>query len=259
MGTTKTNPRRQAGENFSIDVFSFFFNKAKKNTSPFLADIHSHLLPGLDDGVNDFEEALHVICQLQEAGYKKLVTTPHIMSDTYRNEPGIIRERLKELNQFLIENKIEVTIEAAAEYYLDTWLINEVNEGNPLLTFGENYVLFEMNYMTEPYQLKDFIFKLSTLGYRPVLAHPERYQFMTLEKAEDLRHRGVLLQLNILSFIDFYSKPVRQMAQQLVKHGLVDFLGSDCHNLRHASLLGKAFKNSYFKKALELPLLNNCL
>jgi len=224
-----------------------------------LADIHSHLLPGLDDGVNDFDQAIEVVRRLRDLGYQKLVTTPHIMSDTYRNEPSTIRARLKELIIFLTENSIEVKIEAAAEYYFDTWLINEVNESKPLLTFGDNYLLFEMNYMTEPYQLKDFIFKVTTQGYRPVLAHPERYQFMTLEKAEDLHHRGVLLQVNILSFIDYYSKPVRQLANQLVEQGWVNFLGSDCHNLRQATLLEGAFKNKYFKKALNLPLLNNQL
>ena len=240
-------------------MFSFFQKKANDQAVSLLADIHSHLLPGLDDGVNDFDEALEVVRRLRDLGYQKLVTTPHIMSDTYRNDPVTIHARLKDLIIFLAENRIEVSIEAAAEYYFDTWLNNEVNEGKPLLTFGDNYLLFEMNYMTEPYQLKDFIFKVTTQGYKPVLAHPERYQFMTLEKAEDLHHRGVLLQVNILSFIDYYSKPVRQLANQLVEQGWVNFLGSDCHNLRHATLLEGAFKNKYFKKALNLPLLNNQL
>ena len=243
-----------------MNVLSFFSKKESRNKAvPLLADIHSHLLPGLDDGVKDFDEALTLIRRLRDLGYKKLVTTPHIMSDTYRNDPATIQGRLKELISYLTENGIDIKIEAAAEYYLDTWLINEVNENRPLLTFGDNYLLFEMNYMTEPYQLRDFIFKITTQGYKPVLAHPERYQFMTLEKAEDLHHRGVLLQLNILSFIDHYSKPVRQFANQLVERGWVNFLGSDCHNLRHATLLEDAFKNKYFKKALALPLLNNHL
>jgi tyrosine-protein phosphatase YwqE len=216
-------------------------------------------LPGLDDGVNDFDEALTVVRQLKDLGYQKLVTTPHIMSDTYRNDPAIIRSRLRELIEFLSENSMDIKIEAAAEYYFDSWLINEVEENRPLLTFGDNYLLFEMNYMTEPYQLKDFIFKVTTQGYKPVLAHPERYQFMTLEKAEDLHHRGVLLQVNILSFMDYYSKPVRQMANHLVDRGWVDFLGSDCHNQRHATLIADAFNNKYVKKALGLPLLNNRL
>jgi protein-tyrosine phosphatase len=240
-------------------VFSFLPKKNKYNTVSFLTDIHSHLLPGLDDGVKDFDEALIVVKRLKDIGYKKLVTTPHIMSDTYQNTPEIIQNRLKEVNLFLSENKIDIKIEAAAEYYFDTWLMSEVNGEKRLLTFGDNYLLFEMNYMTEPYQLNDFIFKVTTQGYRPVLAHPERYQFMTVEKAEDVHNRGVLLQLNILSFIDYYSKPVRQLANQLVEKGLVNFLGSDCHHLRHAVLLEEALKNKYFKKALALPLLNNYL
>jgi protein-tyrosine phosphatase len=241
-----------------LNVFSIFSKKSNKTVS-LVADIHSHLLPGLDDGVKDFDEALTLIKRLRDLGYKKLVTTPHIMSDTYRNNPSIIHDRLKELILYVSENSVNIKIEAAAEYYLDTWLINEVNENKPLLTFGDNYLLFEMNYMTEPYQLKDFIFKTITQGYKPVLAHPERYHFMTLEKAEDLRDRGVLLQLNILSFIDYYSKPVRHLANQLVDQGWVSFLGSDCHHLRHVAFLEEAIKNKYFKKALALPLLNNQL
>ena len=240
-------------------MFSFFFRNTKQKPVPLLTDIHSHLLPGLDDGVADFDEALAVIQELRERGYQKLVTTPHIMSDTYRNDATIIQGRLKELNQFLGENRVDVTLEAAAEYYFDGWFFNEVNENKPLLTFGNGYLLFEMNYMTEPYQLKEFVFKATTNGYRPVLAHPERYQFMTLEKAEDLRDRGVLMQLNMLSFLDFYSKPVRQIAQQFVDRGWVDFLGSDCHHLRHAVLLKEAFKNKYVRKALALPLHNHQL
>ena len=245
-------------KNLWLIVFSIF-SKRSESKPALLADVHSHLLPGLDDGVTDFDEALTVVKQLRDLGYQKLVTTPHIMSDRYRNDPATINGKLKELILYLAENGIDIKIEAAAEYYFDTWLINEVNENKQLLTFGDNYLLFEMNYMTEPYQLKDFIFKITTQGYRPVLAHPERYQFMTLEKAEDLHNRGVLFQLNILSFIDYYSKPVRQIANQLVDRGWVNFLGSDCHNLRHATLLKEAIKNKYFKKALALPLLNNQL
>ncbi|MBI1769339.1 MAG: capsular biosynthesis protein [Bacteroidetes bacterium] len=240
-------------------MFSFFFKKEKINPFPLRTDIHSHLIPGIDDGVTSFENAREVILKLQESGYKKLITTPHIISDTYKNTPEIILNGLRELNLFLLQNNIDIKIEAAAEYYLDTWLISEVNDGNLLLTFADKYLLFEMNYITEPYQLNDFIFSLTTKGYRPVLAHPERYQFMTLEKAEDLRDRGVLLQLNILSLIGFYSKPVQSMANKLVNNRLVDFLGSDCHNLRQASLIPEAFKNKYLKKVLNLPLHNNLL
>ncbi len=234
-------------------MFSFFSKKPKLNEVPLRADIHTHLIPGIDDGVPTLDHSLEVIRCLQDAGYKKIITTPHVISDSYKNTPEIILSGLKSLRAFLNDRKIEITIEAAAEYYLDTWLIHEVNSGNQLLTFGDKFFLFEMNYVTEPYQLNDFIFSLSTKGYKPVLAHPERYQFMTLAKAEDLRQRGVLLQMNILSLIGFYSKPVQSMAHKLVDNELVDFLGSDCHSLRQASFIKEAQQHKYLKKPLNQP------
>ena len=239
-------------------MFSFFKTK-KIDFTPLRVDIHSHLIPAIDDGVTSFENSLEVIQQLQDAGYKKLVTTPHIISDTYKNTPEIILGGLKNLNEFLKANGNSIVVEAAAEYYLDLSLINEVNAGNPLLTFGDKYVLFEMNYVTEPYQLNDFIFSLTTKGYKPILAHPERYQFMTVQKAEDLRHRGVLLQLNMLSLIGFYSRPVQVMAHKLIDQGFIDFLGSDCHSLKQALLIKEAQKHKYFAKAMNLPLYNQTL
>ncbi|MGC4021606.1 MAG: capsular biosynthesis protein [Cyclobacteriaceae bacterium] len=240
-------------------MFSFFSKKKKPQTVPLRTDIHSHLLPGIDDGVQSLEESAEVILKLMDAGYKKLITTPHIISDSYKNTPEIILGKLEEVRKFLSEKKIEISIQAAAEYYLDPWLIGEVDANKKLLTFSDSYLLFEMNYVSEPFQLNDFIFKLTTQGYKPVLAHPERYQFMTIAKAEDLRQRGVLLQMNILSLIGFYSKPVQSMAQQLVNQGLIDFLGSDCHNLRHATALKDAATNKYLEKAMSLPLYNNLI
>lgn len=238
-------------------MFSFFF-KPKKIESVFLqTDIHSHLLPGIDDGSQSLEQSLHLIRSFQEAGFNKLITTPHIISDTYRNTPEIISSKLSALRVFLTKQNCDIKIEAAAEYYLDPWLLHEVESKNKLLTFGDNYFLFEMNYLTEPYQLNDFLFKVTMQGYKPVLAHPERYQFMTVDKAEELHNRGVLLQINLLSLIGVYSKPVQSIAEQLISNRLVDFLGSDCHNIRHASLLKTAFKNKYIQKAMALPLLNN--
>jgi len=226
---------------------------------PLGTDIHSHLLAGLDDGVKSLEEAESIIREFQNQGYTKLITTPHIMSDHYRNDPAIIRKKLTELQQHLSQKKIEVRIEAGAEYYLDEVLFKQVEQDQKLLTFGSNYLLFETNYLSEPYQLKDFLFKITTHGYKPVLAHPERYQYMSIEKAEDLRNRGVLFQINILSLLGYYSKPIQSMAYKLIDRGWIDFLGSDCHNQIHIKLLARASKNKYFQKALDLPLLNRMI
>lgn len=221
--------------------------------------MHSHLLAGIDDGVRSWEEAIQVIREFHRLGYRKLITTPHIMSDYYRNEPAGIKQKLTELQALLIQEGIDLKMEAAAEYYLDEELLRKIENKEPLLTFGGSYLLFETNFLTEPYQLKDFIFKVITQGYKPILAHPERYQYMTMEKAEELKDRGVLLQVNIPSLVGFYSKPIQKLAEKLIEKKWVDLIGSDCHNIVHTQVLEEAIQHKNFRKVLDLPLLNNNL
>jgi len=242
-------------------VFSIFKSSGKAFL-PLVTDIHSHLLPALDDGVKTAEESWDIIRRFEDLGYRKLITTPHIMNDYYRNTPTGILEKKTELLEFLQAKNCVIQLEAAAEYYLDEALLHAVDNKESLLTFGSNkYLLFETNFLTEPYQLKDFIFKITTQRYKPVLAHPERYEYLNknFDKLEDLRNRGVLFQLNLLSLIGFYNPSIQKMAEKMIDKGWVDFIGSDCHNEQYALLIEKAQRTKYFKKALELPLLNHTL
>jgi len=219
--------------------------------------MHSHLLPGIDDGVRSLEQSLATIRKLVDFGYEKVVTTPHIMSDTYPNTPSIIKERLSDVRGFLEANNVNIEISAAAEYYLDEYTMNAVSGNEEMLTFGKKYLLFETNYLSEPYILKEFIFNATSRGYNPVLAHPERYQYITMEKAQDLIDRGVLLQVNVLSLSGFYNKAAQKFAEKLIDNKMVSFLGTDCHNDMQAFALEKALQTKAFKKAIELPLLNS--
>jgi protein-tyrosine phosphatase len=241
-------------------VFNWF-KKEKKPSFGLRVDIHSHLLPGIDDGVKTFDEATAVIQVLADVGYKKLITTPHVISDIYRNTPAIITEKCRQLADVLAERKIDMQIHAAAEYYLDESLFQYVESGNELMRLAGDYVLFETNFLNEPLNLKDFIFLASSKGYKLVLAHPERYLYMSndLKKAEELIDRGVLFQINISSLTGYYSKGAQSMANKLIDRGFVHWLGSDCHHMAHASMLKTIHKNKYFQKALSLPLLNNSI
>lgn len=222
-------------------------------------DIHSHLLPGLDDGVKTFEEAAQVVMFLSELGYRKLVVTPHVMADMYRNTDATIIARCEELVRFLAERKINVRVEPSAEYYLDETLVSNIEANQQLLTIAGQYLLFETNFLNEPLNLKQFIFLAMSKGYKPILAHPERYLYMDLKKAEDLINRGVLFQLNLTSLTGYYSKGAQVMAHKLIDQKMVHWLGSDCHHMTHATLLKDVVKNRYFEKALNLPLLNNSI
>jgi tyrosine-protein phosphatase YwqE len=242
-------------------VLNWFRKKNVVSENPIRTDIHSHLLPGLDDGVQSFEDAEEIILRFIKAGYQKLITTPHIMSDAYRNTPAGIRSKLAELREYLTAKNIHIQIEAAAEYYLDEAFIKSIESGQEILTFGKRFLLFETNFMTEPLHLKEFIFMATTKGYQLVLAHPERYIFLqnNLAKAEDLINRGVYFQLNTSSLTGYYSREAQRTAYKLINKGWVHFVGSDCHSLQHIHLLEEAQTSRYYQKALTLPLLNNNL
>ncbi len=159
------------------------------------------------------------------------------------------------------DKNIVISLSAAAEYYLDEALFKMIETDQPMLTFGQKYLLFETNFITEPFNLKEFIFLATTRGYKLVLAHPERYLYLqnNFLKVQDLLDRGVLLQLNINSITGYYSKPVQKMAFKLIDKGWIHWLGSDCHHLQHAKLMTEAKRSRYFRKVLTLPLLNNSL
>jgi len=243
-------------------VLSWFKKKnTLSNANRLVTDIHSHLLPELDDGVQSFEQAEEIILGFQQLRYTKLITSPHVMSDAYRNTNETILEKLKLLQQYLLSKKIYITIESAAEYYLDEVLYKRIEHKEPLLTFGKNYLLFETNFLNEPLNLKDFIFIATSNGYTPVLAHPERYLYLQndFNKLQDLLDRGILFQVNTSSITGYYSKPAQQTAFKLIDMKQVHFLGSDCHHIKQIRLLESTQHMKYFRKALELPLLNNSL
>lgn len=229
-------------------------------------DMHSHLLPGLDDGAETVEQSLELLRALRDFGYRKLIMTPHIMGDFYKNTPEGIRAALQVLREAAASAGLgDVELECAAEYYLDEFLGRKLVDGTEMLTFGgdKRYLLFETSYMNEPLNLFDIIFELKAQGYCPVLAHPERYtylygRFADLEKLR--RDHGVLLQINLNSLAGYYSPPAKKVAELLIEGGLVDFVGTDTHHLRHTdTLLRRTLPHRHMEKLLKMPLLNKTL
>jgi tyrosine-protein phosphatase YwqE len=222
-------------------------------------DIHSHLLPGIDDGVTSWEESLEILSTFQQLGYRRAITTPHIIQDSYRNSAETILPLLEELKGRMREAGLTIEVHAAAEYYLDETLLAKVVNDEPLLTFGDSYLLFETNFISEPLHLKEFLFRATINGYKPVLAHPERYSFFVDNPAllEDLHNRGVLFQINLPSIIGYYSRPSQQLAERLIDRGWVHFLGSDIHRANQLDVTAEALSSRYGQKALTLPLLNS--
>lgn len=227
-------------------MFNFFRKSPKLKDFAFLAcDMHSHLLPGIDDGAKSLEESLTLIRALSDLGFQQLFTTPHIMADLYPNTPEIIAQKEQEVQKAIAQAALPVQLQAAAEYLLDEAFAEKVHN-KILLPLPGNRVLIETNFIAAPPQLDQLIFQLQAEGYQPVLAHPERYLYFhkQFNIYHELRERGVELQLNLLSLTGYYGKPELALAHRLLKEKLIDFLGTDLHHQRHLLQLQKLLGNS---------------
>lgn len=239
-----------------------FFGKAKGPAkAPFKVDLHSHLIPGIDDGVKSLDESMELIRRFSNLGIRKIITTPHIMGDFYKNTPDTIREGMFRVQDRISEEGIEMEFEAAAEYYLDEFFVKDLRNDSELLTIGKNTLLFELPFINPPIQLDEAIFLIQSRGLKPLLAHPERYPYYhnDLDRLKEMVNKGVQLQININSLAGYYSKPVESMAKKLIKEGMVDYVGSDVHNQRHMLVLEKLLKGKWQKKLADLELFNDSL
>lgn len=206
-----------------------------------LVDIHNHILPGIDDGAPTVEDSLNLIRRFQKIGVSDFICTPHIMNDYYPNTPETISAALEKVKAELLFNEDlkEIKLRAAAEYMMDQNFI-ELLESEKILPLKDNYILVEMSYFQAPINLNEILFLLQTRGYKPVLAHPERYAYYhskDLSKYKDLKNRGCLFQVNALSLSAHYGKGIQNTAFQLLEDGMIDLVGSDSHREQHIDKL----------------------
>jgi protein-tyrosine phosphatase len=225
----------------------FFFSKNRAVLKDLIptnyVDIHSHLLPGIDDGARTFEDTLGLVQALQGFGVSQFITTPHTMHSIWDNtKEGILS--LKEQTVLeLKKNDVAVPFRAASEYMMDDQFVKLFQAGE-LLTLKDNYVLVEMSFLNAPMQLYTILFDLQIAGYIPVLAHPERYLFYhkNFENYAKLKRVGCLFQLNLLAVVGYYGEAVAKISEQLLQKGMYDFAGSDVHHRKHIAFFEEKVK-----------------
>jgi len=188
-------------------------------------DIHSHYLPGVDDGMKSMEEAIGAITKMAEHGVKRIYLTPHVMEDYPENTTTYLREQFNKFRE-KVPDGIELSL--AAEYMLDTSFYKHL-EGE-LLTLKNKHTLIEMSYFSPSPELNNAIYRLQLKGYTPILAHPERYRYMSKESLRHTKELGCKYQLNLMSLSGLYGKRVSEIAWSMLKEGEYDFLGTDIHN-----------------------------
>lgn len=200
-------------------------------------DMHSHILPGIDDGCENAEQSVELLQRLEALGLKQFYFTPHIVQDMHPNTPETIAKAFDRLRQ---EGMAHLTTGYAAEYMVDT-AFDQQFARNPrnLLCLPGGHVLIEMSYIEESKLIEKVAFDLQMEGYIPILAHPERYIYYHRDpkKIERFQDIGCLLQLNLLSLIGYYGRNERRIAKYLLEKGMINLVGTDVHHERHVRAL----------------------
>ncbi|MES2239793.1 MAG: CpsB/CapC family capsule biosynthesis tyrosine phosphatase [Bacteroidota bacterium] len=225
----------------------FFFSKNRTVLKDLIPDnhidIHSHLLPAIDDGAKSFADTLRLTQALQSFGVSQFITTPHIIQYVWDNTAEQIIENSKNTVEKLRENQINSPFRAAAEYLMDDQFV-KLFQSQKLLTLKDNYVLVEMSYINAPFELYAILFDLQLAGYIPVLAHPERYLFYhkNFNEYQKLKKAGCLFQLNLLAVVGYYGDNIAKIAAELLQKGMYDYVGSDVHHDHHIAAFNQKVK-----------------
>lgn len=223
-------------------MFSFFNKKNKVTDISWLGvDMHSHILPGIDDGSPDVATSLRFVKNLQELGFDQLICTPHIYKELYPNTVETISAAKSALQEALDKENILLKLSAGAEYMVD----QDFSLEEPLSPLDQKHLLIEMSYLNESPGISQTIFDVEIKGYKPVLAHPERYTFYFKDRSrlKRFREKGCLFQLNLLSVLGYYGKDVKQLADVMLKENMYDLAGTDLHHDKHLNTLTEGIQS----------------
>ena len=215
-------------------------------------DIHSHILPNIDDGSQSIQETSLLLEQMSLLGIKKCIATPHTMPNVWDNSADFIQETFLNTKNQLPKHLAEMLHSVSSEYMMDETFIERF-QSEKLLVVKDTIVLVEMSYLNPTVDLKNILFQLQMKGYIPLLAHPERYLYYHNSKQDyfRLKELGCLFQLNLLSTTGYYGKSVTTVADYLLANNLIDFVGSDIHHDRHVAAFYQRIRIKSQKELIE--------
>ncbi|WP_316817979.1 tyrosine-protein phosphatase [Pedobacter nyackensis] len=236
----------------------FFFNRSKSSYNDFSAiatDMHSHLIPGVDDGAKDIADSLQLIKGLSELGFTKLYTTPHTLQDIHPNTSETLKNGHAQLDGKLPHG---MTLNLSSEYYLDEEFKKQLTS-NQLIPLPGNRLLVEFSQIFRPHDLEEVIFDIGIKGYQVILAHPERYLFFhkQFNYYTRLKEMGIEFQVNAMSLTEHYGKGIKSIAEKLIEKGMIDFIGTDIHHVKHLDVLKKVPSTKHYAKLVDSGLLKN--
>jgi len=243
-------------------MFDFFKRTREPQPLFYHTDVHCHIVPGIDDGSPDAATSVELVGRMSQWGITRIVASPHVTYGTFPNTRETIGAAMQELKSLAAGRPGLPTVEHWAEYRIDDLLLKHLEEGREMTHGG--FILIENSFIQEPWNLDNLVFELQVRGLRPVLAHPERYQYYYNNKKRyrALHDAGLLFQCNLLSLAGAYGGAEKSVAEHLIGEGMVDFLGSDLHRASHADAIDRYLGSKSYvrhRAALDGHLLNDSL
>ena len=233
----------------------WFYKEKAPSTLFYNTDLHAHVLPGIDDGSQNPESSIALLKALQTSAIKQLFATPHVIADTYENTKESINAAYNILEERMLQEGIEIKIRHSAEYRMDEHFRDLLKEGeSAFIPLPGQRLLVENSFMQAPIDLDEMLFQLMLKGFQPVLAHPERYRYYHAHKEiyRHLHNNGFHFHVNLLSLAGYYGKEIKEIAWWLCKNEMIEFLGSDLHNLDQARAIGEWLATKEYHKAAEM-------
>lgn len=241
-------------------LFNFFTRSKQIQKLPVFTDIHNHLVPGVDDGSPDVETSMELLSHLHDWGITRIFASPHSTQDTFENTPQSLEEPARKFADAISRSDLGVEFNMHMEYRLDQFFMRQFESDN-LVSMPGKFLLVENAFSNEPWGLEALLHNLRSKGFTPVLAHPERYKYYSIShryRYDELHEYGLYFQVNLLSLAGHYGKLERETALYMLKHGLVQFIGTDLHRISHVRSIEEYLRSSNYRRDRKyLEMLQN--
>ena len=251
-------------EVISKSMFGKLFKRSKEQVKLFYnTDVHCHILPGVDHGSQSMEQSLEMLRAEAEMGINRVILTSHVTAITFENTRETLTDAFMKLKDAVTDEGMDMELFLSAEYRMDEYFDKEY-AADHLIPMPGNHILLENSFQQELMNLDDLLFDMQVKGYRTILAHPERYTYYSRRRKryEQLHNAGARFQVNILSFTGYFGEEARDSALWFAHNGMIDYLGSDMHNVKHAHIIMDYLNSKEWKKLsreIELTVKNDMI